>query len=581
MFSRQSGKSHSSEGGQLKKALAQRSARADKSAVPNYLQSENLSTNSTKKAHEKQAVDKNTEQLIEQQRGNGKPLPEQTRELFENKLGADLSATKVHTGAKAQSAAERLSARAFTVGKDIYFAEGEYSPDSVAGKKLLAHELAHVVQQQGGKADVQEKVQRDYINDGTGNPIAYEFRPGTELQPAFVALAKRLAADGSISDNDLRRLRQSALQQRGTLNDHERLFMAGLLAAANVAILNVSNAGDSFQFATGSITRARREHVNNLDRELPADVQAQVTEFEQAWDSGDAIGVMNELGDIERASARAILRDAGSFREQAQALLDFINGNSISATEVLRAMINSASDNSRGDRVLAGTVYAIVRQAGNPMASRLLGGSVKVDALIPGALAALPGFSGAEEAAYITTAQVGGAKGDTIYVKTDLNIEDLHQRSVVIHELQHASDDAAASATARPQFPVRAQLEANAYRAQARYIYTQLNVLAPADQVTGAQNVAFGMNSPLAVALVREALANTARDRPVFELINGSMPSGRLSTAQINGAFGLSASVLDTRLLRVISALYGFSTSEPGVVDGLAGESSMDWIFRL
>jgi hypothetical protein len=245
-------------------------------------------------------------------------------------------------------------------------------------------------------------------------------------------------------------------------------------------------------------------------------------------------------------------------------------------------MIQAASDNSRGDRVLAGIVYAIARHAGHAFASRLANGEIKVDALVPIALAAVPGFTGREEAAYVTAAQAGGAKGDTMYVKTDLDIDNTLHRSVVIHELQHAQDDAASSATGRPTFPIRNQLEARAYRSQARYIYDQLNSESAATRPASAGEIAGGMNGAVVVALVLEGQSNYARNRPLFDLINQQVPAAqRLTAAQIGTVFSASTAALETRLLTVINTMYGLSNTDPGVTEGLAGESIMDWIYRL
>jgi hypothetical protein len=54
---------------------------------------------------------------------------------------------RLHTGSEAADMAKSITAKAFTTGKDVMFGAGQYSPDSAAGKKLMGHELAHVVQQ--------------------------------------------------------------------------------------------------------------------------------------------------------------------------------------------------------------------------------------------------------------------------------------------------------------------------------------------------------------------------------------------------------------------------------------------------
>jgi hypothetical protein len=86
----------------------------------------------------------------------GSPLPKATRAFFEPRFGVDLSLVRVHTGSQAAETAKSINARAFTVGNNIAFGGGQYAPGSNEGRKLLAHELTHVVQQSG--ADVASTV---------------------------------------------------------------------------------------------------------------------------------------------------------------------------------------------------------------------------------------------------------------------------------------------------------------------------------------------------------------------------------------------------------------------------------------
>ncbi|MEF8866251.1 MAG: DUF4157 domain-containing protein [Salinibacter sp.] len=81
----------------------------------------------------------------------GRPLPESEKSLFERQMGADFSGVRVHTGQNADRAARSLNARAFTLGPDISFRSGEYCPDTSEGRRLLAHELTHVLQQTGAR----------------------------------------------------------------------------------------------------------------------------------------------------------------------------------------------------------------------------------------------------------------------------------------------------------------------------------------------------------------------------------------------------------------------------------------------
>jgi Domain of unknown function (DUF4157) len=77
----------------------------------------------------------------------GQPLDANTRAFFEPRFGHDFSRVRVHSDARAAESARLLNASAYTVGSDLVLARGEYKPQSPEGKRLLAHELAHVVQQ--------------------------------------------------------------------------------------------------------------------------------------------------------------------------------------------------------------------------------------------------------------------------------------------------------------------------------------------------------------------------------------------------------------------------------------------------
>ncbi len=89
------------------------------------------------------------EASINQARGGGQPLADNIQEPMEQAFGADFSGVKVHTDAKSDQLNQSIQARAFTTGPDVFFRQGEYNPGSKSGQELLAHELTHVVQQNG------------------------------------------------------------------------------------------------------------------------------------------------------------------------------------------------------------------------------------------------------------------------------------------------------------------------------------------------------------------------------------------------------------------------------------------------
>lgn len=98
-------------------------------------------------------------------KGGGAPLPDGVRASLEPGMGADFSGVRVHTGPQAARMNREVGAQAFTHGNDVYFNEGAYSPGTGEGRRLIAHELAHTVQQ---GASVRKRVQRSWLGDAWG-----------------------------------------------------------------------------------------------------------------------------------------------------------------------------------------------------------------------------------------------------------------------------------------------------------------------------------------------------------------------------------------------------------------------------
>jgi hypothetical protein len=82
--------------------------------------------------------------------GGGAPLEPGARSFLEDRMGADFSDVRVHTDGKADQSARSINAQAYTVGSDVVFRSGAYEPDTQGGRHVLAHELAHVMQQKAG-----------------------------------------------------------------------------------------------------------------------------------------------------------------------------------------------------------------------------------------------------------------------------------------------------------------------------------------------------------------------------------------------------------------------------------------------
>jgi hypothetical protein len=98
-------------------------------------------------------VHPDVEAAIAASAGGGRPLAGSLTQRLERSFGTPLGDVRVHADEHAAALSRAVSARAFTVGSDIFFGEGEYRPASRDGTELITHEVAHVVQQRGMPSD--------------------------------------------------------------------------------------------------------------------------------------------------------------------------------------------------------------------------------------------------------------------------------------------------------------------------------------------------------------------------------------------------------------------------------------------
>ena len=129
-------------------------------------------------------------------RSSGQPLDTNARAFMEPRFGHDFSRVRIHTGAKAAESAQAVNALAYTVGQDVVFGTGQYAPATDAGRRLLAHELTHVVQQgnsAGGQASAVSRPSDPHERE------AADVSERLTRTPASTPVPLRLAADGSAS----------------------------------------------------------------------------------------------------------------------------------------------------------------------------------------------------------------------------------------------------------------------------------------------------------------------------------------------------------------------------------------------
>ena len=102
-----------------------------------------------------------TPDYISNLNGKGRPLSEKDNTFFSSKMNYDFGAVKVHTGREASASARAIHAKAYTIGNNIVFNDEQYNVNSCDGKKLLAHELAHVTQQNSRNKISRKETEKD------------------------------------------------------------------------------------------------------------------------------------------------------------------------------------------------------------------------------------------------------------------------------------------------------------------------------------------------------------------------------------------------------------------------------------
>ncbi|MEU2175248.1 MULTISPECIES: eCIS core domain-containing protein [Nocardia] len=134
----------------------------------------------------------------------GYPLTREQREFFEPRFGVDLSRVRIHTDWSADSAARSVGALAFTQSSDIYFRNDQYSPDSFSGRKLLAHELTHVIQQGAVPEIGNPSSNGDSIQQRSTDPSTVDRQPNDESASVESGACCASCASGRLCEDDQR-----------------------------------------------------------------------------------------------------------------------------------------------------------------------------------------------------------------------------------------------------------------------------------------------------------------------------------------------------------------------------------------
>ncbi len=125
---------------------------------------------------------------------SGQPLPDSSRNFFERSFGHDFSGVRVHNDGAAAKSAQSINALAYTSGNNIVFNTGQYAPESDTGKRLMAHELTHVVQQGGTSEKVQRMGDLSQRPSVLSCPVPASTAPSSVLTSLFPLSSSTLTA---------------------------------------------------------------------------------------------------------------------------------------------------------------------------------------------------------------------------------------------------------------------------------------------------------------------------------------------------------------------------------------------------
>jgi hypothetical protein len=198
---------------------------------------------------------------LSQRRGSGNPLPKSVKTNMERSFGTDFSGVRIHTDSESVEMNRDLHAQAFTNGQDIYFNAGKFNPDQTEGKRLLAHELTHVVQQGGGG----EKVQRQA--SGRSGAARYEANE-TQNIPAAPSTKKSMASQAALDAKVAKlkaRMKEIVFAYYHLESSYKKTILGQNLPIPQAGKLHESLAYAFLRHNPGAIIKSRDKDVVGVD----------------------------------------------------------------------------------------------------------------------------------------------------------------------------------------------------------------------------------------------------------------------------------------------------------------------------
>jgi hypothetical protein len=183
-----------------------------------------------------------TTNQINGSKNSGSPMPAHTQSFMESRFGYDFSDVKIHSGGDAANMAGDLNAKAFTVGNNIYFNRGNFSPDTSEGKQLLAHELTHTLQQGGStvkKKPVQENNLTGIAPHHVESFIQRKFNQAKPARAESESIPENDFLKKTLSDKNVTGLQSSAPPNESSLKS--------TIASANTLVQMKDSPGGEIQ----------------------------------------------------------------------------------------------------------------------------------------------------------------------------------------------------------------------------------------------------------------------------------------------------------------------------------------------
>jgi hypothetical protein len=454
---------------------------------------------------------------------SGQPLPHASRGFFEPRFGHDFSNVRIHNDAVAAKSAQSINALAYTTGNNIVFNSGQYSPDTDSGKKLMAHELTHVVQQTKQSGPAANMLSRKINFDASSRIKSVEFVVGSEVSVPFCTLVQTELKKGKLDDKKIEAFIKFLITENGTVSDSDRVFLASLY-----------NGHFSSKIKSGTISAGKTFSINYGD--IPT-------------------GKIDYIIDFGRVKA-----DRGSIKEEAPS--DALDADDRSAVLKVLRLITEIDP------------Y-------DPLVDKLAHGDLKIDSVSPAQITKLSGNPDFL-AFYSPLASATGTKGKTLYIPNTLDLANFYNKSAVIHELQHARDDFNSGAAISSADSDR--LEFNAYVTQARYILD--NILAAASEDEKNADVSTlsspkGVNELVYVGFLYVGLSDKTKYRPVLDRIWRAAPQW-ISAVPIDTVFRMSIATFETKFLQGIRTDYHMTAGQKiALGGGRDAESFLKWFSKL